>query len=60
MGIYLVEHDDYYKLCEYIHNKSFHDNNPFDISVFSFDDDKTVWDCLSDNNIKYDKYGNRT
>lgn len=60
MGIYLVEHDDYFKLCEYIHNKSFHDNNSFDFSVFSFDDDKTVWDCLSDTNIKYDKYGNRT
>lgn len=63
MGITTSEQDDYYKLCEYIHNKSFHDNITLDninIAVFSFDDDKTVWDCLSDPNIKYDKYGNRT
>lgn len=58
MGIIRVEYNDYYKLCEYIHSKSFHEIMPFKIPVYYINDERVIWDCLPDDNIEYDVLGN--
>lgn len=58
-GFSTVEQDDYYKLCEYIHNKSFYENNPLDIPVYTVNDNTILLDCLPDESVKFDDLGNR-
>lgn len=58
MGLAYENHDDFYKLCEYINYKAYHERNPLDIPLFSIDDNENTFVfCLADDFIEYSANG---